>query len=302
VYKVKVTVPATVTNLGPGLNVLGLALALHTTIDMHLRSDDELSVKVSGEDAERIPTDFDNPSLRAAIKVFQRIVRAPAGLEIDIHNQIPFNVGLGGRTALVMGGLIAAQNLTGNTLRRDQIIHIALDMGLPPESIITTIFGGLSSYSRDEDNNLVYRSWEIQPLRVVVVLPRLENYRESLQPLPQHLTLDDAIYNAAQTALLADALQSDDIDLLAQALKNRVYQENKAAHIPGYEAVCEAAYEKGALGVTISGRGPTLLAFAEDYHDEVAVAMIDAFADEGYEAVHWILNTDRQGVVLSVFE
>lgn len=301
-YKVKVTIPATSTHLGSGLNVLALALSLHTTVDLQIRSDDELRLYVEGDSADFIPTDFSNPALRAAMRLFQRFERAPAGLQVSVTNSIPARSGLGLQTALMVGGLVAANNLIDAGLSRDEIIRMAISLGLSRQRVITTIRGGLTICGDTDDDSLFYRNFEVVPLRVVALLPSLPHYRDAVQTLPENVALHDAIFNLGRLPLLVEALCNGDFSLLRHAVEDRLHLPHRTKHIPGFTAVQNAAYEHGALAVTLSGNGPIILAFAEEHHEEIAQAMVAAFQSVEVETKRWTLGVDRQGVVMTVFE
>jgi homoserine kinase len=302
VFKVSVTVPATSINLGPGLNALGLALSLHATVEMIVRDDDQLHITVEGEGADQLTTTVDNPILRTAMRVFQHFENAPAGLQINIKNQIPLDAGLGGRTALTIASLVAASNLINGGLNRSDIVKWATTNGSNYESVIAAMFGGLSICSTDKNDQNIHISMDIVPLRVVVAVPRLQDYVGDKSPLPDLVSLNDAIYNIGQTAFLIEALRTGDLALLTQSMGDRLHQNNYFAHIPAYEAVSLAAYDEGAIGVVLSGSGPAIIAVADQYHDAIATAMKDAFADAEVEADTWILGVDRQGMLISVVE
>jgi homoserine kinase len=303
VYKVSVSIPATSTNLGPGLNVLGLALSLHATVEMVIRNDDQLRITVEGEGAPYLPENLDNRVLRAAIRVFQRFESGPAGLQINISNQIPWDSGLGAETALTIGGLIAANNLIGGNLRREDIVSMARDMGADYANIIAAIFGGLSICSYDAAaHRLIYHSTDIVPMRVVVAIPRLQDYHGHQVGLPDLVAMDDVVFNLGQVALLIEALRSGSFELLSQSIHDRLHQHNYTSQMAGFAAAREAAQEEGAIGVIVSGKGPALLFMAENYHEAIASTIQRAFNAANIEVDTWVLGVDRQGMLVSVVE
>lgn len=301
-FKVSVTVPATSINLGPGLHTLGLALSLHATVEMIVRDDDQLHITVEGEGIDHLPTTFDNPVMRTAISIFQHFEHAPAGLQINIRNQIPLDAGLGGRTALTIASLVAASNLIDGRLNRADIVKWATTNGSSYESVIAAMFGGLSICSTDKNDQNIHVSMDIVPLRVVVAVPRLSDYAGDKNALPDLVSLHDATHNIGQTAFLIESLRTGDLDLLAQSMGDRLHQNNYVGDIPAYEAVSNAAFEEGAIGVVLSGYGPALIAVTEQYHDAIATAMKDTFTESEIEADTWILSVDRQGMLISVVE
>jgi homoserine kinase len=301
-YKVSVSVPAVSTNVGPGYDVLGLALNLRNVIEMSLRTDDQLTVDVRGEGKGILPENYHNPVMQGAIKLFQRLEQAPAGLAVRSTNAIPLDVGLSARATLVVGGLVGANNLVGSPFTHGNLIDMAAEITGQPESVVTAMRGGLGMCSRGADG-LIYRAIEITPLRVVLVLPTLPDYQHRLRDdLPGTVTLDDAVHNIGHTALLIEALRSGDFKLLRRALVDRLHEPYRREYIPAYEAVVHAAEEAGAIGTIFCGAGPALLAFATFNHQMIEAALHEAFQSAGVEARTWSVGIDLQGVVISVVQ
>jgi homoserine kinase len=301
-YKVHVSIPAAATNVGPGFDVLGLALNLRTMIEMSLRPDDKLNVLLQGEGADKLPANYHHPVVRAAIRLFQRVEQAPAGLNVRCNSYIPLDVGLGSNVALTVGGLVAANNLLGSPFNHDDLIHMGTDLTHQPEAVVAVMRGGLGICSSAPDG-MVYRSVEIVPLRVVIALPVLADYTHRLRAdLPQAVPLDDAVFNIGRAALLIEALRSGDIRLLSRAVQDRLHEPYRRDSIPGYAAAVAAAEDAGAHGVMLCGAGPALLAFASYNHQSVEDAMKAAFKTAGIEARTWTVGSDSQGVVISVVE
>jgi homoserine kinase len=300
VYKVQVNVPAALTNLGPGLRTVGLALNLHMHIEMYIRQDGELDIKVEGEDAEAIPDDFQNPVLRAATRLFQKKEMAPAGLSITIKNRIPFNVGLDAEAAMLIGGLVAANNLTGGDYERDDLIDVAMELGLEKVKALTTMLGGLNIVVGDSES--LHKSLEPPPLKMVVFVPEVPDFAsKTTNALPEHVSLDDAVFNMGRLVFMMDALMDGDFDLLATTMQDRLYQARFTEHIPGFDAAIIAAQENGAAAVTMASMGPTLLAFAPYNHNLIGEAMQAAFNEAGVQNCRfWTLGIDAQGVTVSV--
>lgn len=300
--KVFVTVPAPLPSFGPGLNTLGLGLALHAHIEMSSRLDDKVEITVKGEGHDSLPTNLHNPIMRAAMRVFQQKETAPSGLNIELENQIPLNVGLDTTAALWLGGMVAANNLMGNSLDRDALVDMALEAGLLPESVITTLLGGLNICMRDAEGKLMYNSLEPPPLRVALVSPVLPDYKAQTRGLmPQMVGLRDAVFNMSRLSFLVDALLDADYELLEKTIQDRLYQADFAEHIPGYAEVVNVAKAQGAAAITLVARGPSLLVFAPYNHNIIANAMVEAFQDAGVEECRfWTVPLDGQGVMVSL--
>jgi Homoserine kinase len=147
----------------------------------------------------------------------------------------------------------------------------------------------------------VYRRLAAPTLKTVVVLPELENYsRRARGAVPDRAALADALANLSRLPLLVEGLRTNDTALVARALDDRLRQPRLAAHVTGYGHVVEIARRAGALGVTLCGGGPALIALAETRHQLVAAAILEAFENAGVTARAWVLPVDTQGVVISV--
>ena len=310
-HKVNVSIPAVSTNVGPGYDVLGLALNLRNTIEMHLRTDDQLTIEMRGEGADVLPSDFYNPVMQGAIRLFQRLEQAPVGLAVHCTNVIPLDVGLSSRASLVVGGLVGANNLLGSPFSHEDLIEMAADLTGQPESVVTTMRGGLGMCSRiangsDEENEhekLIFRAIEIAPLRVVIVLPDVPTYSHlHREDLPPRVLLADAVQNIGNTALLIEALREGDLDLLGHTLVDQLHEPHRRASIPAFYEVERAARETGAIGLTLCGAGPALMAFASYNHQHIADAMHAAFEATGTTSRTWTVGVDLQGVVISVVQ
>ncbi len=296
--KVKITLPATVTNLGPGVHTLGLALGLYTTVEITERDDEALVVEPEGEGAGRYSIGLQHPVVLALNRIFQRLERAPLGLTVKIVNQIPLGSGLGAEAAFLVAGLIGANNLLGNVLSRREILEIAAKISRRPDHTVTAILGGLTASTLNADT-LVYRTFPVSASKVVVVLPAIDNYPDRI-PMPERVSFDDAVHNMSRIPLLVDALGSNDLSQVALLMEDKLFTPLLRPYISGYDHVIEIARRAGAQAVTLSGSGPALVAFTTTGHKKLAEAMEVAFENAGVKARSWIVPVDRQGVVISV--
>jgi homoserine kinase len=298
--KVKVVLPATVTDLGPGIHTLGLALALHATVEIIERGDDRFTVETSGEGAGSYSTGLRHPVILGLTRVFQTLERAPTGLTIRVDSRIPLSSGLGAEAAFVIAGVIGANNLFGSPFNLDQVLTLAAQACRRSDHAVTAILGGLTVSLLDGET-LVYRPLPIQSMYTVVALPELDP-PDQRPPPPDRASTADALFNLARLPLLIEALRSGDLALLASSLEDRLFAPARRALIPGYEQVVRTAKEGGASAVALCGGGPALIAFASTRHRQLADLMVTAFAEVDIRARAWVVPVDTQGVILSVAE
>ncbi len=299
--KARVTVPAVCTNLGPGVHSLALALGLHLTAAFVERSDSRLLIETHGEGEADLSADCYHPVMYAAIRVFQQVEEAPLGLRIDVRNSIPLESGLGAEEAMTLAGLIGANNLMGMPLTRDELLLLGAEILGRADGLVAGMLGGLTACAMDE-GGVVYRRIDLAPIKVLVVVPLLDDYDPAVVGPPQAIPLERALANIGRQALLVEALREGDASLLGRVLNDAVLDPALGRQIPGYAQAVEAARAAGALGVTISGSGPGLVVFALYNHYRIADAIQRVFDEQGTLSRVWTLPLDTQGVVVTAAE
>ncbi|MBC7810291.1 MAG: hypothetical protein H7175_04050 [Burkholderiales bacterium] len=297
--KVKIRLPATITNPGPGVSGMALALSLYTTVEIFERSDDKLVVETSGEGAGHYSVGLRHPIVLGMIRLFQRLERAPLGIQINVDNRIPITAGLGAEAAFFLAGAIGANNLLGSPFTRTQVLEIAARAAGSPESVVAAIFGGLATGVMNGDE-LIHHPLKLAAMQIIIVLPELEHYAERTKAaMPEKVLLRDALHNLSRIPLLIAALQEGNLELLRQVMDDRLRVPFLTSHIPGYDHVLEMARRSGAQAISLSGNGPALMIFAKKDHDELAQTIKTAFENVGVKARSWVLPVDTQGVVIS---
>jgi homoserine kinase len=203
--------------------------------------------------------------------------------------------GLGSSSAAIVGGLVAANQLTHNPLTRDELLALAIEIEGHPDNVAPALLGGLVIIAADERGPIVDRV-DVPEMKVVAIHPDLRVATKTARRiLPTTVSREDAIFNAGRVALVTLALSRGDFDLLGRAMDDRLHQPLRKYLIIGYDDVVNAAKSAGAAAIAISGSGPSMIAFAPDHHAAIAQAMKDAFTANKIESRTWILNVDREG-------
>ncbi len=298
--KVKVVLPATVTNLGPGINSLALALGLHTTVEVIERGDESFTVETSGEGAGAYSVGLRHPVALGLARVFQQMERSPNGLAVRVSSEIPPASGLGSEAAFLVAGVVAANNLLGSPFNREQMISIAAQLCRRADHAVGAILGGLSASLLDGER-VIYRALPIQSMPVAVVFPDLPDYPAHAS-LPDRVPMANAFYSLARLPLVTEAFRLNDLKLLAEALDDHLIAPTRRTAIPGWDSVVTAARTSGTSAISLCGDGPSLIAFAPTSadHRQIANAMVRAFAEASVKARGWVTQVDTQGVVISV--
>lgn len=292
---VRVQVPATTANMGPGLDTLGMALKIYNIVEME-ETDGGLVIEAEGDGADKISKDEDNIVYRAAVKVFEKTGYSPKGLRIKLINNIPVARGLGSSAAAIVGGLIGANFLTGNKLSEKDIITLACIIEGHPDNVAPAILGGIVVSSM-VDGDVKY--FKIQPpanLKCVVAVPDYHLATKlAREVLPQQVSLSDAVFNISRAALIVAGLMQGDLNILSSAMDDRLHQPYRSSLVPGMKKVFAAAKLAGAKGVALSGAGPTLIAFGDDNMELIAKVMKDTFMTNGVRAKVYVIEPNPVG-------
>ena len=240
-----VRVPASSANLGPGFDVLAVALALHL----------ELEVVETGRFV--VQTELDVPRDRSNLVVRAFELLHPADdFEFRISSKIPLSGGLGSSAAAIVAGLMAADHLF--ELDAD-VLTLGTELEGHPDNIGAALDGGFVICDA-ADRIQVHRFEPPVGLEAVLVVPREAVRTDAARAaLPASVPLADAVFNVAKASTLILGLASANLDLIAAGLGDRLHQPHRAHLYPRSAELLRGARELGALGATISGAGPAVL-------------------------------------------
>ncbi|MCW2278453.1 homoserine kinase [Heliophilum fasciatum] len=285
--RVRIQVPATTANLGPGFDTLGMALELFNIVELQAMPSG-VQIEVEGEGAASIPRSESNIVLRVIRKVWQKAGVTPAGLHLRLINHIPVARGLGSSAAALVGGAVAANEMYGNPLTDQEILEIVTEFEGHPDNVAPALFGGIvvSAMVHGEGNNEVI-SRKIPPpygMRAVVAIPNFHlSTKQARSVLPTAVPYKDAVFNVSRISMLIMALVHNDWELLAKVMDDRLHQPYRQELIPGMQDVFASAQQAGAFAAVLSGAGPTLIAFARENTEDIAAAMQAAFGRHGVQ-------------------
>lgn len=295
-----VKAPATTANLGPGFDTLGLALRLYNTIGIE-ETAGGLVIECTGEGADSIPTDETNVAYRAAEQVFRQANYSSAGLRMSIHSEIPSARGLGSSAAAIVGGAVAANKLAGSPLGEREILRICAGIEGHPDNVAPALVGGFVMTTITSAGHVEYiKAMPSPTIRGVAVVPDFElRTSDARKVLPQSFEFKDVVYNVGHAAFFVGAFITGNFSSLRFAMEDKLHQPYRESLIPGMRKVFEAAMTCGAQSVSISGSGPTLIAFVNSRDDEIGEAMREAWIGEGTASRVLLLELDTVGVAVS---
>lgn len=294
--KARVDVPASTTNLGPGFDVLGVALKLYNTVEMAV-SESGLQIDIEGEGADILARDESNLVYQAAKMVFQYMGEEPPSMTIRTINHIPLARGLGSSGTAAIGGIMAANVISGAGLTRDEILDMAAKLDGHPDNVAASIFGGLVIASSNEQHIVSMKIIPPKPINVVVVVPDFHLLTSDARAvLPTSVDIQTAVFNISRASLMVAALATGDFRLLGIAADDKLHQPYRKKLIPGMDDVFQAAKSVDEnVAVALSGAGPSIVAFCVGSGDEIGESMRQAFLKHGINSRVMILDIDEEG-------
>jgi homoserine kinase len=297
---VQVKVPGSTTNLGPGFDVLGMALNIYNTFEMEKSA--KLEIEVYGEGTETLSRDESNLVYKSAKVFYDYIGEKCPSLKIRIINNIPLARGLGSSGTAIIGGLMGANALCDNPLPLQQIINLAAKMDGHPDNVSASILGGVVIAS-STDNGVAYMKLiPPKPINVVAVVPEFQLLTsDARRILPQTLDLPTAVFNIGRCSLLVGALFSGNYELLRISMDDKLHQPYRATLIPGTQDVFDAARSVDeTVAVAISGAGSTIVAFCSEHNCfAVGKKMFEAFLKNNIKSIVMVLDIDTEGSIVT---
>ena len=290
----RVRVPATSANLGPGFDTLGIALGHNDELEVRV-TDGPTIVLVEGVGEGEVPTDASNLVVRAAAHVYEQLGRPMPHLEIRAHNRIPHGRGMGSSGSAIVAGVMVAAGLLARDadpieLSEDDLLRFATDLEGHPDNVAPALFGGLTIAWVDEHRVpkskqlSVHRG--ISPLVLVPEVTMSTALARSLQP--EQVPHADAVFNVSRSALLVAALTQSP-ELLFESTADRLHQDYRAEAMPATHQLIAELRAAGHAAV-VSGAGPSILVLAGDPGERIAAAELAAARPEKWEPLYLAID------------
>ncbi len=295
--KLQVRVPATSANLGPGFDVLGLALSLHNVFVMEVSERTRLEVVGHGEGLD---LDENNLFYRAFSHPFELAGEGAPPLAVHMTLGIPPGKGLGSSATAVIGGLVAANEFLGRRFGQAELLSeaIKLEHGGHADNVAPALLGGLVVNAIEEGQVISVKLPFPADLQAVVFTPDfpMDTVRgRSL--MPGKYSVEDAVYNSSRVALFLSAISQGRYDLLRVAMQDRMHQPYRSRIFPLMPALIEAALRAGAHGACLSGGGSSVLALATERTEEIARSLVATAREAGIHGEARVTQADEEGAI-----
>ena len=260
---IRIKVPATSANLGVGFDCMGLAVSLYSTIDFEQSSQ---KLIISGCDEQ-----FQNEQnliYQAFVRGCQFLNQPIPNVKITIDNHVPVSRGLGSSAVCIVGGLMGANLWFDSPLDKEEILTLATEMEGHPDNVAPAILGNLNVSFTDSLENIQNVAFKVSSdLFFVALIPDYQlSTKKARQVLPKSMDYQTVSYQVGHAVALSKALEIGDLQLIRQAIIDKMHEPFRSKLIPDYSAVKSICEKDGGV-LYISGSGSTLMAIASNLND-----------------------------------
>ena len=303
---IKVFAPATIGNIGPGFDVLGLAVKKVGDI-IEARKIEENTVIISEINSPvELSKDPNKNTAGIAAQEVLKMLGQPGGVEIKIHKGMGSGSGLGSSAASAAAAAFATNYLYGNVLTKEQLVLPAtkaeeyVSGAFFADNTAPALLGG-ATLTRSVLPLDVTKIGSIENLIIILVTPEIVVLtKEAREILPKQVAMKDFIFNMANSCLITAAFAKNDYNLFANSLNDSVIEPYRSKLIKGFDQVKRNAVIAGADGMAISGSGPTVFAITNNAEKALFIedAMVRTFKENGIGSQSWITEVDNEGARL----
>lgn len=282
--------PATVANLGPGFDCLGMALAWHN--EVQLAHADDTNITVAGLGEGEIPTDDRNLVLRAVRSWERAAGLEPVPVRIHLENRAPYGRGFGSSAASIVAGLVGARALLGGDA---PILQMAYALEGHLDNVTACLYGGITVSGHSTGDAVRLTPPEgVRPL--VCVSPTRLSTSAARAALPETVSFSEAVFNATRVALLVACLTTGDVERLLAATEDRLHQDRRFELSPDAGELVRALRKRG-LAAFLAGAGPSVAALVAEPVAAEAEQAARELAPDGWQVR--LSAFDPAGAVIS---
>ncbi|TAK56373.1 MAG: homoserine kinase [Gammaproteobacteria bacterium] len=295
--------PASVGNVGIGFDILGHTFpALGDRVRARRSAAAGVRITAIGGVVRDLPLEAAQNTAGMAVQALLEAVQPGFGVELEIEKGIPLGSGLGGSAASAVAGVVAANALLPEPRPALELLRYAMrgeavaSGAVHVDNIAPSLFGGLV-LTVGIDNPRIKQIPVPPMIRCVLVHPRMFlGTREARGILNRSVDLADVVWQTANLAGFLAGCYTSDLAMIRDAFEDVMIEPQRARLIPGFAEVKRAAMDRGALGCSISGAGPSVFAWCEEAQaSAIAAAMAQAFAGEGLESDQWVAAIEAVG-------
>jgi homoserine kinase len=291
----KIRVPASSANLGPGFDTLGLALGLYN--EAVIERSNYLSISVKGEGSDKPYIKKNNTFVNIFYDTYNELVGKKDNFRFAFTNSIPFSRGLGSSSSVIVGAIASAYHMAGYNVDKEQVLNCALKLESHPDNITPCVYGGFAVSVTYNGKVIMLKKELPKDICAVVVIPNISISTESARGiLPKQYKITDVVFNLSRAALMSAAFMSENWDMLKTAACDKLHEEIRMGKLPELFDVRRVALENGALMSVLSGSGSSFLNLVYLKH---AKKLLHALQTEFSDFKVMELELDNQGFFIT---
>lgn len=297
---VRLEVPCSTSNLGPGFDTLGLALDWRLSAEA-VRAGRGLEVEISGYGPEK----WHDPLVelvKDAVAAWEKTSGTQAGgVRLALSGDLPLARGLGSSAAYRLASAAAVNALAGGPLDRDRLLDVVCALETHTDNTVPCMVGGLTVSGWDNERVRYLRFPVPEKYRFVALVPDAElTTAKARAVLPPTVPREDAVFNMQRALWLVDALANDRTEKLRGVFVDRLHQPFRQAVVPFLERAINAAIDAGAYGGFLSGAGSSVIAVTSAaVAEKVGKAMSAVLQDRGEKGTTRVLSADNRGLAVA---
>ena len=291
---IRVRVPATSANMGPGFDAIGVALNLYNEYAF-----EEIENGLEFFGIEKEFCNEDNIIYKAMIECFKKRNYKIKGLRISIlENEIPISRGLGSSSSCIVGGIIGANEIMGQKLSTEELLELAVSMEGHPDNVVPALLGGIVVAIVIKGKVIYDKVKAKDDLNFIPIIPDFKLSTEKARKvLPNKISFEDGVYNVGRAALMVTALNNGSYNLLKFACDDRFHEIYRGNLIKGFDIIKKESYNNGALASFLSGAGPTIMTII-NRKNSFSNKMREVLDREGVNYSILTLSIDNEGAVV----
>lgn len=299
----KIKVPASTSNIGPGFDCLGLAISKYLYLSATPSDKIEIirdgTLRILNKTLPHLNSDLIILSYKKIFDIYKEKVKP---IKILAYSEIPIARGLGSSASAIVGGLALANIIIGKKFNRNELLQIAMEIEGHPDNVSAAIFGGFTSSFVLNGKKIISESIRFsKKLNLIAVIPEFElNTKKAREILPKKIPIENCIYNMGRISFLRNSLERGNTEFLRYALEDKIHQPYRSRLIPGFSELVNSAVKEGACGTFISGSGPSIIAILDDSRklQKVGKAMVSVFQKYNIKSKYEILRVSEKGYII----
>jgi homoserine kinase len=274
----RIRVPATSANLGPGFDCLGIALGLYLEVTATPSKKDSFIYTGQGQ-LKNTPDNLMHEGFRA---VYQKLEQRAPTITFEVTNPIPLARGLGSSSAALVAGIALADAMTEGALGRDGVFQLAAELEGHPDNVAPAIFGGFTASVQRSNGSYLCEKLELPAWTFLFGVPEFELLTsEARRVLPESYTRPDVIFNTSRTSLWTLAVALNKPELLRVASQDKIHEPYRENLVPGLAETRQQVLAAGAYGAFLSGAGPTIGVICSNETKKICKELLQRFVKDG---------------------